>query len=164
MIGIGLIAAMPIVALLIWATLGKKARRSALLEGSGVSYFKVLLRQRGVDLSQISDAALSEIIRAKTIAAKKQATIAGLAKADRAARNWRIILVRSLEAEANRMQNKRQAQSHSSSAASVGMSNVLDQSKSSETLGMTGEQFLEAAKRGTLYSELQKRQTTRRPL
>lgn len=161
MAAIWLIATIPLIVFLLWRILGRKVPRAAIVEKSGLSYFKVLLRQRGIDLSQIPDAALSEIIRKKTIAAKKQATIAGLNKSDRAARNWRIILVRSLEAEANLMQNKQTLRPAPNSTHTPQSSGTPHRSKSPEMSGMTAEQFLEATQRGTLYSELHERQSRR---
>jgi hypothetical protein len=60
----------------VWLARGRAPSRKAMFQRYGVSYFKVLLRQRGVDLSNISDAELAKIVAAK--AAKRGATIKDL--------------------------------------------------------------------------------------
>jgi len=166
MTGIYIIVVMMLVAaVLVWLKRGKGKQRSAMFQTSGVSYFKVLLRQRGIDVSRIPDAALSDIIRAKISAAKKQATIAGMADAPRNAKNWRIILVKSLEAEATLMVSLMAAgpEAHPSSDAAIALTKhgVFTAKKPAALTGMTPEQFLEATRRGTLYSELGERRAKR---
>lgn len=166
MTGIFLIVVMTLVAaILVWLKRDKRTRRSAMFETSGLSYFKVLLRQRGVDVSKIPDAALSDIIRAKIAAAKSQATIAGMADSTRGRKNWRINLVRALEAEAGLMVTLMASgpESHPDSDAAIALTRhgVFKPKKSPALTGMTPEQFLDATRRGTLYSELGERQAKR---
>jgi len=165
MTGTFLIVAILVAAVLVWLKREKGVRRSAMFQTSGLSYFKVLLRQRGVDVSKIPDAALSDIIRAKIAAAKTQATIAGMTDTKRARKNWRINLVRSLEAEATLMVSLMKAgpESHPESDAAVALvrHGVFKPKESTGLTGMTPEQFLDATRRGTLYSELGERQAKR---
>lgn len=165
MTGTFLIGLILVAAVLVWLKRNKGAGRSVMFQKSGLSYFKVLLRQRGVDVSQIPDAALSDIIRAKIVAAKKQATVAGMTDSARTRKNWRINLVRSLEAEANLMVALMASgpESHPGSDAAVALTKhgVFKPKKSSGLTGMTPEQFLEATRRGTLYSELGERRAKR---
>lgn len=160
-----LVAAILIAAVWIWLARGKSKRRASMFEKSGLSYFKVMLRQRGVELSQIPDAALSDIIRAKIAAAKTQATVAGMTDSTRTRKNWRINLVRALEAEANLMVGLMKAgaesQPGSDAAAILTKHGVLKPKASAVLSGMTPEQFLEATRRGTLYSELGERRAKR---
>ncbi|MET0747065.1 MAG: hypothetical protein ABWY49_02650, partial [Rhizobium sp.] len=139
MTGSFLIVAILVAAVLVWLKRSKGNGRAAVFEGSGLSYFKVLLRQRGVDVSQIPDAALSDIIRAKITTAKKQATVAGMADATGTRKNWRINLVRSLEAEANLMVALMASgpESHPGSDAAVALTKhgVF---KPKKTAGLTG--------------------------
>lgn len=165
MTGTFLIGLILVAAVLVWLKRDKGTRRSVLFEKSGLSYFKVLLRQRGVDMSRIPDAALADIIRAKIKAAKTRATIAGMADDKRARKNWRINLVRSLEAEANLMVALMASgpESHPTSDAAVALTKhgVFTPKKSAALTGMTPEQFLDATRRGTLYSELGERRAKR---
>lgn len=165
MTGIFLIGMILVAAVLIWLKREKGAGRAVMFQKSGLSYFKVLLRQRGVDLSQIPDAALSDIIRAKIVAAKTHATVAGMTDTKGGRKNWRINLVRSLEAEASLMVALMRdgPESHPRSDAAVALSKhgVFKPKKLPGLSGMTAEQFLEATKRGTLYSELGERQAKR---
>lgn len=165
MTGTFLIGLILVAAVLVWLKRNKGAGRSVMFEKSGLSYFKVLLRQRGVDVSQIPDAALSDIIRAKIAAAKKQATVAGMTDSSRARKNWRINLVRALEAEAKLMVTLMASgpESHPRSDAAVALTKhgVFKPKKSSVLTGMTPEQFLDATRRGTLYSELGERRAKR---
>lgn len=152
-------------AVLVWLKRGQGKQRSAMFQTSGISYFKVLLRQRGIDLSRIPDAALSDIIRAKISTAKKQATIAGMTDTTRNRKNWRIILVKSLEAEATLMvklmANGPEAHPGSDAARALAKHGVFEANKPAVLTGMTPEQFLEATRRGTLYSELGERRAKR---
>jgi len=165
MTGSFLIVLIVVAAVLVWLKRDKRARRSFLFESSGLSYFKVLLRQRGIDVSKIPDGALTDIIRAKIAAAKKQATVAGMTDTTRARKNWRINLVRSLEAEASLMVSLMASgpESHPGSDAAIALTKhgVFKPKTQAALTGMTPEQFLEATRRGTLYSELGERQAKR---
>ncbi len=165
MTGILLIVVMLVAAVLVWLKRGKGAKRSAMFETSGLSYFKVLLRQRGVDLSRIPDAALADIIRAKIAAAKTQATVAGMTDATRSRKNWRINLVKSLEAEAtlmvSLMASGAEVDPTSDAAIALTRHGVFKPRKPAGLTGMTPEQFLDATRRGTLYSELGERRAKR---
>ncbi|WFS02064.1 hypothetical protein [Rhizobium tumorigenes] len=165
MTGILLIVVMLVAAVLVWLKRGKGAKRSAMFENSGLSYFKVLLRQRGVDVSRIPDAALADIIRAKIAAAKTQATVAGMTDATRSRKNWRINLVKSLEAEAtlmvSLMASGAEVDPASDAAIALTRHGVFKPRKPAGLTGMTPEQFLDATRRGTLYSELGERRAKR---
>lgn len=165
MTSIFLIGLILVAAVLIWLKRSGRTRRSVMFETSGLSYFKVLLRQRGVDLAQIPDAALFDIVRAKIATARSQATIAGMTDRIPGGKNWRINLVRALEAEADLMVAvmKSGGESHQGSDAAVALARhgVFQAKKRPGLSGMTPEQFLEATRRGTLYSELGERQAKR---
>jgi hypothetical protein len=160
-----LIAMILVAAGLIWLKLRKGGRQGAMFETSGLSYFKVLLRQRGIDMSRIPDAALIDIIHAKIAAARTDARVASMTDTMRARKNWRINLVKALEAEAKLMVSlmKDGPEKHAGSDAAVALTKhgVFKPKKPAGLSGMTGEQFLEAAKQGTLYSELRQRQAKR---
>lgn len=163
MIGLYFCGVIILAAAALWFARNKAPSRKAMFERYGVSYFKVLLRQRGLDVSTMSDADLAKIVRAKIQAAKRQATIVDLSETRFLGSNWKITLVKSLEAEANQMV---------SMALSVDKNgSVSDQQKAPEILkaagaqpgvlpeGMNLDQFVEAVSKGELYSTLNKRQS-----
>lgn len=163
MAGFILMAAVLAIAFLGWLMLRKTTRRSVIFEKSGLSYFKTLLRQRGVDTSRIPDAAIAEIIQVKIASAKKLAVTAGMSETNAGGRNWRINLVRSLEAEANLMVSLMvdgpEGKPNSDAAVVLTKYGIFEPAGSQAKGGMTAAQFLEASQRGTLYAELSKRQS-----
>lgn len=165
MTGIFLGVAVLAIAVVVFLKFRKRFRHQGIFEKSGLSYFKTLLRQRGIDTARIPDAALSEIIRVKIAAAKKQAAAAAGTDCKPSQKNWRIILVRSLEAEANLMISLMAEgpgrYPASDAAAAFRKHGVFQPAKPTVKSGMTPEQFLEATQRGTLYAELSERQAKR---
>lgn len=148
-------------AFLLWLILYRGTRRLVMSRRTGLWYFKLLLKQRGVDLSRIPDAALFEIIAAKATKARVDAFVASATGTNRRGQNWRINLVRTLEVEANLivvlMGGKAMGEQTSDAALALAKHGVIAPTNLPGRSAFTHDSFAEATRNGTLYAELSAR-------
>lgn len=156
-----LIATLLVAAFSLWWVFYGSISRWLLFRKSGLAYFKILLRHRGVDLGRIPDAALIEIIKVKIAHTRGRSQDGGVDPQRREPRNWRLQLVRALEAEADiiasLMAEGSERQLSSDATCALSKHGVFETDRAERRPAFTPEQFAEATQRGTLYAELSAR-------
>jgi hypothetical protein len=144
------------VTLLAWALIQATVHRFLTVDETSLSVFKLMLGHRGLDASEIPDAALIDIVVAKIGEAKTKAVAAdaiGGASAD-----WQRYLFRLLDEDADLIEKI--IRSGSEKHAGSETAEVLLRYGVVEPnypLLLSVEQFMEAAHRGTLFAELDER-------
>ena len=140
-------------ALIFWAVSSAVLHRLGTVDETLLSVFKLMLQHRDIDPDTVPDAALIDIIAATNDEAKQMALESGRGLRD----GWKRYLLRLLDKEADLVER----------VMREGPGGYMDQPSAQILLKygtvepvqpkMSVEEFQEAARRGTLYAELDER-------
>jgi hypothetical protein len=142
--------------LLFWGVGQAVVHRFLSVDETTLAVFKLMLRHRGIDLGNIPDAALIDMVVLRSGEAKQKAIMADARKGG--ADDWQRYLFRLLDEQADlverTMRDASQLDFGSETARILLKYGVLEPPYPP---ALSVEEFIDAAKRGTLFAELEER-------
>lgn len=143
-------------ALLLWGLIQAVVHRFLTVDETTLSVFKLMLQHRGLDLSGLPDAALVDIVASKIGQAEAKATTADVDAG--VPGDWHRYLFRLLDEEADLIETiLRDGRKKHAGSDTAGVLLKYGAVEPDYPPALSVEQFIEAAKRGTLFAELDER-------